>query len=205
MIFICLLLLICIFALISFAKSSTIKGMIGELIVQKQAKRLGKEYHLFNDYLMPDGEQGTTQIDHILLSPYGIFVIETKNYKGWIFGNEQQRQWTQQIFKQTYTFQNPLHQNYKHIKVLEKILADIVQPNVFHSIIVFNSRCEFKTVMPKNVCHGEAWLVYVKHYQKKLISDIQLKRIKKRLNQARLENTWKNRQAHIRYVKNKKD
>jgi len=40
---------------------------------------------------LPDGEGSTTQIDHFLLSPYGLFVIETKNYKGWIFGSERQK------------------------------------------------------------------------------------------------------------------
>jgi len=50
--------------------------------------------HFHGLYLpRPDGK-GTTQIDHIVVSRYGIFVIETKNYRGWIFGSEKQRDWT---------------------------------------------------------------------------------------------------------------
>ncbi len=74
---------------------------------------------MLNDLTLPDGEGATTQIDHLLLSPFGVFVIETKNYKGWIFGSERQKQWTQKIYKKSFKFQNPIHQNYKHMKVLE--------------------------------------------------------------------------------------
>jgi hypothetical protein len=60
----------------------------------------------------------TTQIDHVLVSVYGIFVIETKNMKGWIFGDERSAQWTQSIFGKKSRFQNPLRQNYRHVKAL---------------------------------------------------------------------------------------
>ncbi len=50
-----------------------------------------KRYIWFNDVTLPDEQGGTTQIDHIVLSPFGVFVIETKNYKGWIFGGERQK------------------------------------------------------------------------------------------------------------------
>ena len=76
-----------------------LKGKLGEFTVAIHAKLYLKDpqYLLLNDLTLPDGEGGTTQIDHLLLSPYGIFVIETKNYKGWIFGNERQKIWTQKI------------------------------------------------------------------------------------------------------------
>lgn len=90
-----------------------IKGKLGEYIVQYHAKKfLNEDYILLNDLTFLDQDNQTTQIDHILLSPYGIFVIETKNYKGWIFGSSHQK-----IYKSSHKFQNPLHQNYKHIKV----------------------------------------------------------------------------------------
>lgn len=67
-------------------------------------KNLGEEYILLNNCTLPDHEQGTTQIDHILISPYGVFIIETKNYTGWIFGNARQKQWTQKIYKKVISF-----------------------------------------------------------------------------------------------------
>ena len=105
-----------------------LKGKMGEFAVSAHVKLyLDKEnYRLLNDCTLLDEQNQSTQIDHILLSPYGVFVIETKNYKGWIFGGERQKMWTQKIYKKSYKFQNPLHQNYKHQKVLEDILSDIV-------------------------------------------------------------------------------
>lgn len=83
-----------------------IKGKVGELAVAVQVKLYLKDpqYILLNDCTLPDEQAGTTQIDHILLSPYGIFIIETKNYKGWIFGSERQKMWTQKIFKRAINF-----------------------------------------------------------------------------------------------------
>ncbi|WP_350617509.1 nuclease-related domain-containing protein, partial [Pseudomonas sp. HY7a-MNA-CIBAN-0227] len=76
-----------------------------------------------NNVTLPLPNGGSTQIDHVIVSIYGIFVIETKNYKGWIFGNEKQRQWTQAFPNgRKYKFQNPLRQNYLHIKTLADLL-----------------------------------------------------------------------------------
>jgi hypothetical protein len=53
----------------------------------------------------------------------GVFVIETKNMTGWIFGGAEQNEWTQKIFKVSHRFQNPLRQNYKHVKTIETLLG----------------------------------------------------------------------------------
>ena len=77
-----------------------LKGKFGEFAVQAHVKLyLDERYILINDVTLPDEQGGTTQIDHIVLSPFGVFVIETKNYKGWIFGGERQKMWTQKIYK----------------------------------------------------------------------------------------------------------
>ena len=154
---------------------------------------------------MPDEQAGTTQIDHILLSPYGIFIIETKNYKGWIFGSERQKLWTQKIFKKSYKFQNPLHQNYKHQKVLEQVLADIITPEYLHSIVVFMPDCEFKTDMPVNVFRGAAWVDYVKNFKAEVIPAMKLKRIQLRIEKEVLEKSWKTNRIHVENLKQRKE
>jgi restriction system protein len=105
-----------------------IKGWFGEILVhQLLTHRLDQNvYRVVRNVMLPT-EDGTTQIDHIVVSRYGIFVIETKNYKGWIFGSERQAKWTQKIFRVTNSFQNPIHQNYKHIKTLAE-LTGIPEP-----------------------------------------------------------------------------
>lgn len=182
-----------------------LKGKIGEFAVSAHVKLyLDKEnYTLLNDCTLPDEQNQTTQIDHILLSPYGVFVIETKNYKGWIFGSERQKMWTQKIFKKTYKFQNPLHQNYKHQKVLEQVLADIIDPTMIHSVIVFMPDCEFKTQMPENVFRGASWTDYVKNFKDAVIPAMKLKRIQLRIEKEILEKSWKTNRQHVQNLKSK--
>ena len=105
-------------------------------------------YRRFHDIIVPSSN-GTTQIDHLLVSPYGLFVIETKNMDGWIFGSENQEKWTQQFYRKKFSFQNPLRQNFRHIKCLSEYLN--VNETHFHSVVFFIGECEFKTDMPSNV------------------------------------------------------
>ncbi|MEG0482347.1 MAG: nuclease-related domain-containing protein [Acinetobacter sp.] len=199
-----LILLFIVIAVIKLFKPF-LKGKIGEFAVSAHVKLyLDKEnYTLLNDCTLPSEQNQTTQIDHILLSPYGVFVIETKNYKGWIFGSERQKMWTQKIFKKSYKFQNPLHQNYKHQKVLEEILADIVDPTLIHSVIVFMPDCEFKTQMPENVFRGAGWTDYVKNFKESVIPPMKLRRIQLRIEKEILEKSWKTNRQHVQNLKEK--
>ena len=85
---------------ISIFKTPWFKGVLGEALVKLAAKlRLPEDtYHRIHNVTLPTPD-GTTQIDHIFVSRFGIFVVETKNMKGWIFGGENQPQWTQKIFQ----------------------------------------------------------------------------------------------------------
>lgn len=188
----------------TYISSPQFKGKLGELVVRAQAKKyLKEEYILLNDCTLPDSQNGTTQIDHILLSPYGIFIIETKNYRGWIFGGERQKSWTQKIYKKSFKFQNPLHQNYKHIKVLESVLEDVVAPKYLHSLVVFTSQSIFKTMMPTNVVQGRAWIEYIKQFKDEVIPVIKLKRIQYRIEKEVLEKGWETNHMHVENLKRK--
>lgn len=76
------------------------------------------DYHLLN-HITLTLEDGTTQIDHILVSRFGVFVIETKNYSGWIFANAKQATWTQVLFHKKFKFQNPIFQNMRHVNAVK--------------------------------------------------------------------------------------
>jgi len=130
-------------------KSSWFKGIAGESIVNLSVKFLldKEKYHLIKNVTLPT-EDGSTQIDHIIVSEFGVFVVETKNMKGWIFGGPNQKLWTQKIYKHSSKFQNPLHQNYKHVKTLESLLG--LNEQQVHSVIVFIGDSTFKTEMPSN-------------------------------------------------------
>ena len=120
------------------------------LLAQTLTKHFNTEdYHLLNHITLKHGA-ATTQIDHILVSRFGVFVIETKDYTGWIFGNATHDTWTQATYRDKFKFQNPIHQNYLHVKAVEQLL-DFVPSNAIHSVVVFVGDAEFKTDMPAGV------------------------------------------------------
>ena len=130
-----------------------VKGWTGELQTQfTQAPFLDlKVYHVFNNVLLKIGER-TTQIDHVIVSKYGIFVIETKKRNGYIYGKTFEASWTQVLYHKKVKFQNPLRQNYLHIKSLATVLN--LDYTKMHSVIVFWGDCKFKTIMPVNVLNN---------------------------------------------------
>ncbi|MFN5580765.1 MAG: nuclease-related domain-containing protein, partial [Akkermansiaceae bacterium] len=143
-----------IFVLFKIYSSPTFKGWFGEKMALRGLRKFNPaQYRVFHDLYLPHpSEEGTTQIDHVVVSPFGIFVVETKNYRGWIFGSEKQPQWTQQIFRKKHKFQNPLHQNKLHVKALMQFLN--LPEDHFHSVVLFIGNTEFKTEMPVNVLNG---------------------------------------------------
>lgn len=115
-----------------------------------------KDYFIFNNLTIPSDHNGSSQIDHLVVSKFGIFVIESKDYKGWIFGSKDQDNWTQSLpgGKNKFQFQNPIRQNWSHIMSL-KLLMPSIPENAFRSIVVFTDSCEFKTESIENVVHSE--------------------------------------------------
>ena len=78
------------------------KGAMGEKRVAHILKKLPEDrYKVINNLLIQNNGY-TTQIDHIVVSVYGIFVIETKTYQGWIYGGENSDYWTQNIYGNKY-------------------------------------------------------------------------------------------------------
>ena len=125
--------------------STKIKGAFGEFKIDICLKFLSSDYEVLNDVLIKCSNGNTTQIDHIILSEFGIFVVETKNYKGWIFGKETAENWTQIIYKERNSFRNPVKQNWAHVYALKNILADF--PAVkYYPIVVFAGRATLKNV-----------------------------------------------------------
>ena len=176
------------------------KGWDGELTV-----RLGqwlfldkKTYHVFNNVTLPLFGGGTTQIDHIIVSIYGIFVVETKNMKGLIYGNAKDPTWTQIVFIKRYPFQNPLRQNYKHIKTISEILK--IPEDKFHSIILFIGDGKLKTNMPENVLSKD-YTKYIKSKTEKILTEKEVSNIMDGIKAYKLPSSFKTKRKHIRYVK----
>ena len=161
------------------------KGWIGEKKTQFNLW-LGLDsnlYQRFHDVIIPSSH-GTTQIDHILVSPFGIFVVETKNYKGWIYGSEDQSTWTQVIYKSKHKFQNPLRQTHRHKKVLSKYLG--IGESCILPVISFVGDVELKTELPTNVLTSRV-SSYIKQFNEEVFSNDEVERITGLLSNVKSE------------------
>ncbi|SFQ38390.1 Topoisomerase DNA binding C4 zinc finger [Lachnospiraceae bacterium XBB1006] len=136
------------------------KGERGEARIVKDLDQIGyteyEGYSLRNVYVPYNGK--TTEIDVLYITSKGIVVVESKNYSGYIFGSENQRQWTATLYagkyssekSHKYKFYNPIWQNRTHIKALQEYLGGVKA----FSFIVFGTNCELKSITynPENVC-----------------------------------------------------
>lgn len=190
---------------------SLLKGWFGETMTNFVSWLALDEmvYHRLNNVTLPKNNGMTTQIDHIIVSQYGIFVIETKNYKGWIFGNEKQEKWTQVIQGgKKYQFYNPIRQNYGHIKTLSQLLN--LELSCFHSIIWFGPDSELKTKdeLPNFVMNG-GLIPYIKNKKEILLHHNQVEHIIEQIQNNQYDKTLstylehqKNIRQHIEHQKN---
>lgn len=125
------------------------------------------EYIVLND-IMIRSSKGTHQIDHIIISKFGIFVIEMKNYFGLIIGDENKNKWIQYLGSNKYYFNNPIHQNYGHIKALQELLN--LSENKFVSIVCFSNQVQLK-VNVKNVTQLDFINKLIQSYSEKIINE----------------------------------
>ena len=158
----------------------------GEALLSRsiQSTFRSPNYHLFNHITMRLVD-GTTQIDHILVSKFGVFVIETKHYNGWIFGNAKQPIWTQVLFGKRFKFQNPILQNNRHVEAVKQSL-DFLPPTAVKSVVVFTGDAQFKTEMPPGVFTVETCLDYIKGHTEEIITLNRMQFCVGRLETARL-------------------
>lgn len=178
----------------SYAK---VLGEIGEESVASILRTLPKDYVVFNDvYLEIKGK--STQIDHVVISRYGVFIIETKNYTGWIFGNETSEYWTQIIYEDKYKLRNPLRQNYSHLKTLQSIFG--IEERFYFPIVAFHDRATLKCETNGNVMYFSELKDFIlsKHIQR--LSDELVNRLSAILMYYSVKNE-NQKQEHILKVK----
>ena len=139
---------------------------------------------------------GTTQVDHILVSRFGVFVIETKDYKGWIFANAKQANWTQVLFKRKFKFQNPIFQNIRHVRAVQGLL-DFLPPDAIKSVVVFTGEAEFKTEIPQGVFSISGLIEYLREQTVEVMSLNRVQFCVGRLETARLAISGKTDVEHV--------
>lgn len=157
-----------------------------------------EEYRVINNLLIKQGNK-TTQIDHVVVSEYRIFVIETKHYRGWIYGDANREYWTQNIYGNKYDLWNPIHQNQGHIRALRRVLTDI-PPGVFISIVTFSRQASLDIRNSENVIYWDELKKLICSYQRKLISTEQAQNAYETLLTANIDSK-DNQKQHVRHVR----
>lgn len=128
------------------------------------------DYFLFNNIIINSKNNISTQIDHIVVSKFGIFVIESKDLNGWIFGSRNASTWTQSMPGAVkYKFQNPLRQNYGHLMALKELMP-FAKDN-FYNVVVFTGNAEIKTERIENVLYSSELIEYIKKYSQEKLNE----------------------------------
>lgn len=140
-------------------------------------------YHIVPSITL-DLPDGTTQIDAVVFSIYGVFVIELKGYSGFIYGSEKQPSWTYVLNRNSkYKFQNPLRQNYRHLMALVDSLG--VSKEVLKSVVLFSDQCRLKTRLPENVICGSP-VEYIQSFRKPVLEYKEIRKLQLILNHVRM-------------------
>ncbi|EKY22068.1 nuclease-related domain-containing protein [Clostridium celatum] len=190
--------LIILLTIINVYKSK-VKGYIGEIIVSKRLSKLNKKkYKVINNILLK-APNTTTQIDHIVISIYGIFVIETKNYKGIIKGNEYDHNWIQILFNKKETLRNPIKQNNGHIIALKNIIPELKYKKI-NSIIAFTKRAKLNINVETDVVYCNKINRIIKKNKEREFTIEEVNNIYGKLKELNI-NSLRERKVHIKSIK----
>lgn len=173
------------------------KGKIGERKVAHKLDWLPRDkYVIINDVILP-APHGTSQIDHVVVSIYGIFVIETKYYKGWIYGGEHSEYWTHNLYGEKHQFFNPILQNEGHARALRRVLAEF-EPLDIIPIVAFSGTADIKMdIRESHVVYWNQLRRCIRRYTKVRYTWKEVKDICNKIYDVKLKPSRKNRRHHL--------
>lgn len=173
------------------------KGKIGERKVANKLDWLPRnKYIVINDVILPT-PHGTSQIDHIVVSIYGIFVIETKYYNGWIYGGEHSEYWTQNVYGEKHQFYNPILQNEGHVRALRKVLTEF-EPLDIIPIVAFSGTADIKMdIKESHVVYWSQLRRCIRRYKKERHTWKKVKAIRNKIYEVKLKPSRKTAKQHL--------
>ncbi len=223
--FLLIFLFVILFTLVlkRFLKNKKIQkiGAQGEKDVSLMLSKLRKnKYHVIDNVMLKHANGKTSQIDHIVVSQKGIFVIETKNYSGIVKGDLNKQWWTHTCGKNKHVVYNIVYQNQGHVKAVKNSISDVLLQNIgyrkykkfFFSVLVFKTSCilkirspffyRFKLSRPKfKICNSENVVKYIKKTHRRNV--ISKKLYKQLIVELQSKNVFskKNFKTHLKQVK----
>lgn len=183
------------------------KGSEGEQKVSSILVDLPDDYYVFNGVLLRNWKGDTTQIDHIVVSKYGIFVIETKNYCGKVYGSEKHEQWSVYYRgnAKDYKLYNPVMQNEAHKKMLKGILSKYGDVHCY-SVIAFSDAAVLKVSVESAVVTNFRYLKdVITEHDVVLLSEKQVAAIIDTIENVRLDGNKEVAESHISKAIEKKE
>lgn len=178
-------------------------GDWGEKMVSSFLEDLDcEDYRVYNDLLVRNGNY-TTQVDHIVISRYGVFVLETKNVHGKVYGGGNAEFWKQYLpdtgykrygFTQEHQFRNPIWQNDGHIKTLRRLVFGNDIP--IYGIVVFPSDTDINVTAEQPVLDMYNVVPYIKQYRDVVLSSVQMDFYRRRLLEV-ISTSESDRKEHL--------
>ena len=163
------------------------KGVFAEYKLNRLLRwRLPSQYQHFRKLKLLTSKDEPVVVDHLVLSPFGIFVILVKSDRGRIWGSETQANWVRQYFGRKSQLMNPLHQNFKNTEAVRNLLqlSAYDATEQLHSVVAFNRVASFASAMPVNVCYVDGVAAFIKSFTQPCLTDEQLQRFAAVLKQA---------------------
>jgi restriction system protein len=184
------------YAVLFLLKTTTFKGKLGDNLIKVTTRTYldNHLYHVLNKVTLPAAE-GTARINHLIVSIYGVFVIETLNMKGLISGSVDEQTWLQKRNLRSQAFQNPLLQNDHQVKALQKLLQ-LSSQQVF-LLLVFIDDSRFKSPMPDNVTQGKGFIQFIQKKKTPLLTEAQVNQCLETIEKERLFESIYAREIHL--------
>ena len=182
-------------------RQTCIAASKGEALVANEIEAKFRQLHvLINNITLPTPD-GTSQIDHILVCRAGVYVIETKHYQGWIFGEAGQSRWMQVLYRRKSQFQNPLRQNQGHVRALKSCLKITGVP--ITSLVVFTGTAKFQTPRDPAVLLLNELIPRLLQSQPSALDETQMAGIVGRIEMARRRRSLETDEYHLSFVRSR--
>ena len=175
------------------------RGKEGEMSVRIWLKLLPSDQYMVINDLLISSHGHTSQIDHVIVSEYGIFVIETKNFQGWIYGGNYSEYWTQNIFGHKYELRNPILQNQGHIRALKRLLPN-VPADSYIPIVAFSRRATLKLSTYEPVVYWSRLIREIRSHKTQHLTPEMVQQVYTTLISSH-QNSKEKRKEHVKNVK----
>uniref|UniRef100_UPI004048D36F nuclease-related domain-containing protein n=1 Tax=Rheinheimera sp. TaxID=1869214 RepID=UPI004048D36F len=163
------------------------KGVFAEYKLNRLLRwRLSKRYQHFRKLKLLTAKNELVVVDHLVLSPFGIFVITVRGERGNIYGSETEANWRREYLGKTKLLMNPLHQNFKNTEAVRHLLQlkAYDASEQLHSVVAFSRVAQIKNAMPANITYVDEVSTYLGQFTQPCLNDEQVERYAALLTQA---------------------